>query len=358
MANTLSRVTGKTLDTITGRFTATSPPLNLATTMNNLRRLCLLALPAVLTVATAPSVLAQSWPTKPVRIVVPAPAGSSLDVIVRTLGEDLKTRWGQPLVVENKAGAGGQLGMDVVAKAAPDGYTLGIGFNGPIAFGPHMYKKMLYNPATDLVPVVLTTSQPNVLAVPASHPANTVAEFVAWAKQQGGKLSYGSVGNGSSSHLTMELLRSMAGFDATHVPFAGSPPAGLSLAAGETQALFTVQPALIPLVQGNRVKLIASTGAQRLDAAPNLATVAESGFAGFEALAWNGLFAPAGTPTAVIEKINADINASLKEASVRDTLRKQGLVLGGGSSADFKAFIEKEGRTWGAIIKKNGISID
>ena len=179
--------------------------------------------------ATAPvgQALASTWPERPVKVVVPAPAGSSLDVIVRLLGERLKERWGQPLVVENKAGAGGMLGMDAVAKAAPDGYTLGIGFNGPIAFAPFMYKKMAYQPARDLLPVVLTTSQPNVLAVSASVPAQTLPEFVAWAKQQAGKVSYGSVGNGSSSHLSMELLRGAAGFDAVD---AVAPHSGFSLA--------------------------------------------------------------------------------------------------------------------------------
>jgi tripartite-type tricarboxylate transporter receptor subunit TctC len=301
---------------------------------------------------------AQTWPTKPVRVVVPAPAGSSLDVIVRTLGDKLKDRWGQPVVVENKAGAGGMLGMDAVAKAAPDGHTLGIGFNGPIAFGPYMYKKMPYDPAKDLLPVVLTTSQPNVLAVQASNPAKSVPEFIAWAKQQGGKLSYGSVGNGSSSHLTMELFKTATGIDAVHVPYGGSPPAATSLAAGETQALFTVAPALMPLIQGGRVKLLAVTSAKRVDTMADLPTVAESGYPGFEALAWNGLFAPAATPAATVEKINADVNAVLKDAAVRESLAKQGLIVGGGSSAEFRAFIDKEGRTWGAIIKKNGITID
>ncbi len=301
---------------------------------------------------------AQTWPDKPVRIVVPAPAGSSLDIIVRLLGDKLKDRWKQPVVVDNKAGAGGMLGMDAVAKAAPDGLTLGIGFNGPIAFGPYMYKKMPYAPAKDLAPVILTTSQPNVLAVQASNPATTVPEFVAWAKKQGDKLSYGSVGNGSSSHLSMALFQSVAGFEAVHVPYAGSPPAGNSLAAGETQALLTVAPALLPLIQGGRVKLLAVTSAQRIDSMKNLPTVAESGYPGFEALAWNGLFAPAGTPAEVVGRINADVNAVLKEPSVREALDKQGLIVGGGSAAEFKAFIDSESRKWGAIIKKVGITID
>lgn len=176
--------------------------------------------------AFAAAAAQTGWPAKPVRIVVPAPAGSSLDIIARTLGERLKDRWKQPVTIDNRAGAGGMLGMDAVSKAAPDGTTLGVGFNGPIAFGPYMYKKMPYQPAKDLLPIVLTTSQPNVLAVNASVPAKTLPEFVAWARQQGDKLSYGSVGNGSSSHLTMELLKAGAGFDAVHVPYAGSPPAG------------------------------------------------------------------------------------------------------------------------------------
>lgn len=306
----------------------------------------------------AAAAMAQPWPAKPVRVLVPAPAGSSLDIIVRTLGDKLRQRWGQPLVVDNKPGAGGMLGMDVVAKAPPDGYTLGIGFNGPVAFGPHMYKKMPYDPARNLLPVVLATSQPNVLAVQVGNPANTLPEFVAWARAQGDKLSYASVGNGSSSHLTMELFKSVARIEATHVPYSGSPQAGTSLAAGDTQALFAVAPALLPLIRGGRVKLIAVTSAQRIEAMKSLPTVAESGYPGFEALAWNGFFAPSGTPAAVVERINADVNAVLQDPAVREQLQKQGLIIGGGTPAEFKAYIDSEGKRWGAIIKKVGISID
>ena len=301
---------------------------------------------------------AQGWPQQPVRVVVPAPAGSSLDIIVRTLGERLKDRWKQPLVVENKPGAGGMLGMDVVAKAAPDGYTLGIGFNGPVAFAPYLYKKMPYDPAKHLVPIVLTTSQPNVLAINAAVPAKTVGEFVAWARQQGNKLSHGSLGNGSSSHLTMELFKSVAGFDAVHVPYSGSPPAGQSLAGGDTQALFSVAPALLPLVQAGRIRLLATTSALRLDAMKELPTVAESGYPGFEALAWNGLFAPAATSAEVLQQINHDVNAALNDPGVRESLNRQGLIVGGGSAAEFKTFIDLEARKWGAIIDKVGIKLD
>ena len=315
-------------------------------------------LPLVLALGLAAPAIAQEWPTKPVRVVVPAPAGSSLDIIVRTLGDKLKDRWKQPLVVDNKAGAGGMLGMDLVAKAPADGHTLGIGFNGPIAFGPYMYKKMPYNPSKDLLPIVLTTSQPNVLAVPANHPAKNLQDYVAWAKGQANGVSYGSVGNGSSSHLTMELFRSVANFQAVHVPFSGSPPAGLSIASGETQGLFTVAPALLPLVDGGRVRLLAVTSAKRIDELKTLPTVAESGFPGFEALAWNGLFTATGTPQAVVDRINADVNAVMQDPAVREAFAKQGLIVGGGSAASFKSFIDSEGQKWGAIIKKVGITID
>ena len=301
---------------------------------------------------------AQEWPSRPVRVIVPAPAGSSLDVIARTLADRLRVIWKQPVVIETKAGAGGLIGMDTVAKASHDGYTLGIGFNGPIAFGPYMYRRMPYAPSRDLMPIVLTTSQPNVLAVQEGNPANTLPEFVDWARKQGSKFSYASVGAGSSSHLTMELLRSVTKMEAVHVPYSGSPPAGLSLAAGDTQALFTVAPALLPLIQGHRVKLIAVTSATRSELMKDLPTVAEAGYAGFESLAWNGFFTAAGTPPEVVQRINADVNAVLREPAVRELLANQGLVAGGGSPEEFKAFIDSEARKWGAIIAKVGIRLD
>lgn len=308
--------------------------------------------------ALAAAAPAFAWPERPVRVVVPAPPGSSLDVIVRGLAEPLRLRWGQPLVVENKAGAGGMIGMDAVAKAPPDGHVLGIGFNGPIAFGPFMYRKMPYDPARHLMPVVLTTSQPNVLAVSASIPASTVPEFVAWARRQGDALNYGSVGAGSSSHLTMELFRRTAGFQATHVAYNGSPPAATSLAAGDTQALMTVAPALLPMVQSGRIKLLGATSTKRSEVLKDVPTLAEQGYPGFEALAWNGLFAPVGTPAELVRKIAADVDAVLRDPAVREALAKQGLVAGGGTPAEFGAFIEAESRKWGAIIRDAGITLD
>ena len=320
-----------------------------------------LAMPAA--AQTVPSTgSAQAWPSRPVKIVVPAPAGSSLDLIVRSMSDKLASRWGQPVVVENKPGAGGMLGMDVAAKAS-DGHTLAIGFNGPVAFAPFLYRKMPYDPAKDLLPVVMTTSQANVLAVNADKvPAKTVAEFVAWAKAEnarpGGKVNYSSLGNGSSAHLTMELFLSEAGIAATHIPFNGSPPAAMAVAQGEVDATFMVAPALLAHVRNNKVRLLAVSSAQRPDSQKDLPTLADAGYKNVEALAWNGLFVPAGTPDAVVARINADVNELLKDPAVKAALDAQGLTVVGGSAADFKRVLDAEGKRWGPIISRIGVKLD
>jgi tripartite-type tricarboxylate transporter receptor subunit TctC len=299
-----------------------------------------------------------AWPNRPVRIVVPAPAGSSLDLIVRAMSDKLGARWAQPVVVENKPGAGGMLGMDIVAKAT-DGHTLGIGFNGPIAFAPFLYRKMPYDPAKDLVPVVMTTSQPNVLAVNADKvPAKTVPEFVVWAKAQGSKLNYSSLGNGSSAHLTMELFLAEAGLAATHIPFNGSPPAAMAVAQGEADATFMVAPALLPHVRNNKVRLLAVSSAQRPESLKELPTLAGAGYPNVESLAWNGLFASPGTPDAVVARIAADTDQVLKDASVKAALDAQGLTVVGGSAADFKRMIDGDVKRWGPVITRLGIKLD
>jgi len=318
-----------------------------------------LALAACAALALAlPAAAQTAWPSRPVKVVVPAPAGSSLDLIVRSMSEKLAARWGQPVVIENKPGAGGMLGMDVAAKAT-DGHTLAIGFNGPVAFAPFLYRKMPYDPAKDLLPVVMTTSQANVLAVNADKvPAKTVAEFVAWAKAQGGKMNYSSLGNGSSAHLTMELFLSEAGITATHIPFNGSPPAAMAVAQGEADATFMVAPALLPHVRNNKVRMLAVSSLQRPDSLKDLPSLADAGYKAVEALAWNGLFAPTGTPDAVVARINADVNDMLKDAAVKAALDAQGLTVVGGSAADFKRVLDAEAKRWGPIITRIGIKLD
>ncbi|WP_157267502.1 Bug family tripartite tricarboxylate transporter substrate binding protein [Azohydromonas aeria] len=311
-----------------------------------------LALPASLTLAQ------DGWPTRTVRLVVPAPPGSSLDIVARLLGDKLKDRWGASVVVENKPGAGGLLGMDAAAKAPPDGHVLALGFNGPVAFAPFMYAKLPYDPARDLAPVVMTTSQPNVLAVNAALPVKTVAEFVAWARERNGRMNYASLGKGSSSHLTMELLMAEARFQGTHVPFNGSPPSAMSVAQGETDATLMVAPALLPHVRAGRVRLLAVTSRQRLEGLRDVPTLAEAGFPGVNALAWNGLFTAAGTPEDVVRRINADVNAVLQDAGVRVALEQQGLTPVGGSAAVFRELVAAETQRWGTIIRRIGLRLE
>lgn len=307
-------------------------------------------------VTTRPAAAQAAWPSRPVKIVVPTGPGSSLDLIVRAMSDKLAARWGQPVVIENKPGAGGMLGMDAVAKAT-DGHTLGIGFNGPLAYAPFLYAKTPYDPAKDLKPVVMTTSQPNVLAVNADVPARNVAELVAWAKAQGGKVNYSSLGNGSSAHLTMELLLSEAGFAATHVPFNGSPPAALAVAQGEAQLTFMVAPALLPHVRNNKARLLAVTSAQRPDSLKDLPTMAEAGYPNVEALAWNGLVGPASLPDAVAQRVATDVTELLKDAAVRQVLDNAGLTAVGGTPEAFRRFIEGDVKRWGPVITRLGVKL-
>jgi tripartite-type tricarboxylate transporter receptor subunit TctC len=287
-----------------------------------------------------------------------APPGSSIDVIGRILADQLKDTLRQPVVVDNRAGAGGTLATDFVAKSTADGYTLVLSFNGPLAFGPHLYAKLPYDPFKDLAAVVTTTSQPNVLAVSAALPVASLQELIAHARSQPGKLSYASVGNGSSSHLSMELLKAMAGLDMVHVPFNGSPPAITSVAGNDTQLLFAVPTAITPLAKAGKVKLLAVSGAKRYALTPELPTVAEAGLPKFEALAWNGVLVPAGTPRAIVARLNREINAALGNAEVRAKLHSAGLEPVGGSAEAFRDLIRAESDKWGPIIRRIGARVD
>ena len=311
------------------------------------------ALSAVLFAAGAS---AQSWPDKPVRILVPAPAGSSLDVLARAIGDKLRDKFGQPVVVENKPAAGGTVATAEVVRAAPDGSVMLLGFNGPLATGP-LIQKVPYDVQRDLAPVIITSSQPNVLAINASLPVRSVPELVAWAKANPGKLNYASVGNGSSSHLNAELLKSMAGIDAVHVPFNGSPPAVLATVQGETQMIFAVMQPLQAQVQAGKLRAIAVTTPKRFPLLPDLPAIAET-YPGFEALAWNGLVVPAATPGAVVQKINAEVGAILKQPEIVQKMNGFGFDLVGGTPADFAALIRSEAERWTPVVKTLGIRVD
>jgi tripartite-type tricarboxylate transporter receptor subunit TctC len=317
----------------------------------------LLVLAAALAAASPFVARAQSWPDKPIKFVMSAPAGSSIDVLGRTIPDKLKDRLGQPVIVENKPAAGGTVAVEETASAAPDGYTMVLAFNGPLSITP-LLRKVPYDVQKDLAPVITTTSQPNVLAVNASVPAKDVKELVAYAKANPGKLNYASVGPGSSSHLNGELLKSLAGIDIVHIPFNGSPPAVTSTVQGETQMMFAVMQPLQPQIQAGKLRAIAVSSAKRFPLSPELPTIAESGYPNFVALAWNGVLVPAATPKPVIARLNSEINAILKQPDVVQKLNAAGFELVGGTPEEFAAIIKGESDKWAPIIKAANIKID
>ncbi|MFM8547863.1 MAG: Bug family tripartite tricarboxylate transporter substrate binding protein [Betaproteobacteria bacterium] len=301
----------------------------------------------------------SAWPTRPVRMVVPTGPGSSLDLIIRATSDRLGARLGQPIIVDNKPGAAGIIGTDAIAKAT-DGHTFGISFNGPLAFAPFLYQKMPYRLPEDFAPIVMTTSQPNVLAVNARLPIHSVAELIRWLRANVGQASFASIGNGSSSHLSMELLKVATGTFALHIPYNGSPPSALSVATGETQMIMTVAPALLPHVQAGRVRMLAVTSRSRYRPLPDLPTVAESGLPelkDFEAIAWNAIIGPAATPVALVDRLNREFNEALKDAQIAERLTGQGMTPTGGTPQELARLMADEASRWGPVIRRTGLTL-
>ena len=330
------------------------------TLLHNRRHLLELVTAVAVAIASG-TAQAQAFPSKPIRWVVVAPAGSSLDVIARAMQDKLKDLLGQPVVIDNRAGAGGTLGTNEVAKSLPDGHTWVMSFNGPLSYAPFLYNKLAYNPSRDLLPVVLTTSQPNLIAVSAGFPASNMKELVAVLKANPGKYNFASVGNGSSSHLTMEYVKALTGTFAVHIPFNGSPPAVLATASGDTHILATVPTVITPQVAAGRMKAIAVTGKQRYGLLPNIPTVAESGISElqqFEAIAWNGVLVAAGTPRPIVERINAAINTALNDPQVKERLKVAGLDAAGGTPEQFAKLIADESTKWQPVILRTGAKLD
>jgi tripartite-type tricarboxylate transporter receptor subunit TctC len=323
-----------------------------------LQPVALLSLSVGLCVSSA---YAQSFPSKPIRWIVVAPAGSSLDIIARAMQDKLRDNLGQSVVIENKPQASGTVGTHEVAKSAPDGYTWVMSYNGPLSFAPYLYPKLPYNPLKDLQPVMTTTSQPNVIAANAQFPANTMREAVAQLKTSPGKYNFASVGNGSSSHLTMEYIKAVTNTYAVHIPFNGSPPAVLATISGETQLMASVPTVIAPQVKQGRLKYLAVTSAQRYSLLPDVPTVAESGvpeLKGFESLAWNGVLVAAGTPRDVVDRINSALNAALHDPAVKERLKAAGLEPVGGTPEQFAKLILDESVKWSPIIKRSGAKVD
>jgi tripartite-type tricarboxylate transporter receptor subunit TctC len=308
----------------------------------------------IIALVSAGAVHAQQYPSRPVRLVVPFPAGSTPDIVGRALGQKLAAAWGQPVIIDNKPGAGANIGTAEVAKAAPDGYTLLIGSNGPIAINKTLYDKLPFDPDRDLRPISLLAAAPQILAVHPAVPAADLKQFIEYARANPDKMSYGSVGAGSASHLTMELLKSQARIALVHVPYKGFPPVVTDLLSGRLQATFAIAPAVLPQIRAGRLRGIAVTSEKRTALAPDIPTVSEQGLPRFDATAWQGLLSPAGTPQEVLDKISLYTVASMHLPDVRELLGKQGFEVIGSTPGEFAAFIRAESAKWGAVVKATG----
>ncbi|MEP7182332.1 MAG: tripartite tricarboxylate transporter substrate binding protein [Betaproteobacteria bacterium] len=328
--------------------------------MNTLTRnaLALVAAFAVTAVAAPAHAQAPAYPTKPIRLVVPFPPGGATDLLARDVGQKLTEAWGQQVIVDNRPGAGGNIGTELVAKAAPDGYTLEMGTVGTHAINASLYSKLPYDHVKDFVPVILVAGVPNVLVVNPSVPANTVAELIAYAKANPGKLNFASSGSGTSIHLSGELFKVMAGVQMTHIPYKGSAPAVQDLIGGQVQLMFDNLPPSLPQIKAGKLRALAVTSATRAPALPDVPTIAEAGLPGFEASSWFGVLAPAGTPPAIIAKLNAEIAKWLATPEAKEKLSRQGANAAGGTPEDFAKHITVETAKWAKVVKESGAKVD
>jgi tripartite-type tricarboxylate transporter receptor subunit TctC len=313
---------------------------------------------ALLLAALPLSTAAQAYPSKPVRLIVAYPAGSTPDIVGRTLSIKLQAALGQPFVVENRAGAGGNIGAEAVAKASPDGYTLLIGGNGPVAINKMLYKNLSFDSDRDLTPVSLLASAPQMLVVNPSVGADSFKQFVAYVQRHPGRLSYGSVGGGSASHLTMELFKSDAKAFIVHIPYRGFPPAVTDMLAGNIQTMFAIIPAVLPQVKAGKMKGLAVTGLKRSAMALEVPSVAELGFPQLESLAWIGLLVTAGTPPEVVNRLSAETIKAMHAPDTRETLSKQGFDVIGGTAGEFASWIRAESAKWATVIRASGAAVD
>jgi tripartite-type tricarboxylate transporter receptor subunit TctC len=300
----------------------------------------------------------QTYPSKPVRVIVTFPPGSTPDIVGRALASRLQEAMGQPFVVENRSGAGGNVGADAVAKAAPDGYTLLVSTNGVFAINKALYKSMPFDPDKDLAPLSLLATAPQMLVVQPSLGLKDFKGFIEYAKRNPGKLSYGSVGGGSASHLTMELLKSDAGVDLVHVPYKGFPPAVTDLLSGNIHTMFAIVPGVLPHVKAGKMTPLAVTALKRSGLAPEVPSVAELGLPQLESLAWIGLGAPAGLPADVVDRITSETARGMRRAEVRELLGRQGFDVVAGSPAEFSKWIQAESAKWTRVIRTSGATAE
>ena len=329
------------------------------TNLHHTTRRTLLASLAVAAAGALPlGALAQNFPTKPITIIVPFSAGGTTDILARIVGQGLTTELGQSVVVDNKPGAGGNIGGSLAAKAAADGYTLFMGTVGTHAINQSLYKKMPFDPVKDFAPLSRVATVPNLLVAHPSQPFKTVKEMIAYAKANPGKITFGSPGSGASPHVSGELFKSMTGTDLLHIPYKGSAPAMTDLLGGQTSVMCDNMPSAIQHVRSGKLRPIAVTTAKRSPELPDVPTIAEAGVPGYEATSWFGMFAPAGTPKPVLDKLHAALIKVLNQADVKKKIAEQGGDVVAETPAQFAAFIQAESVKWGKVVKESGATAD
>jgi len=297
----------------------------------------------------------QSWPSKPIHLIVPYAAGGFADIRARMIGVELAKTLGQSVVIENKPGAGGVIGTDAVAKAAPDGYTVGMGNLAPLAVNVSLMKKLPYDPQKDLSPVILLEISPLILTAGPGLQAKNVQELIALAKAKPGQIAFASSGIGGAHHLSGEMLRQMSGIDIIHIAYKGGAPAATDLLAGHVPMMFEMGYAALPSIKAGKIRALAVTSAKRLSVLPEVPTMKEAGVPGFESYNWQGVIAPAGTPREIVERLNREINAILAQPAVRNLITSTGSEVGGGTPEAFGTFIRSETEKWAKVVKQAGI---
>jgi len=302
--------------------------------------------------------LAQEWPAKPIRFIAPNLPGGPTDILARLIGQKLAETLGQPVVIENRAGAAGNIGTEVAAKAPPDGYTLVTGNNATFGANVSLYKRLGFDPVKDFTPIVLAATQPNILVVHPSLSVTNVKELIALAKARPGQLNYSGSGMGAAAHLSAELFKSMTATNIVHIPYKSAAPALTDLMAGETQLMFATSLSVIQHIKANRVRALGVTTAKRSRFLPELPTMAEAGVPGFEASTWHGVLVPAGTPGAIVERLNMEINRMLQLADVRERLAAMGAEVVGGSAKEFADHIQREIPKWAKVVKAIGVQLE
>ena len=319
-------------------------------------RLSQATLLTVIVIAAVP-VSAQIYPQKALRIVVPFPAGGTSDILARAVGQKLTEEWKQPVVIDNRPGAGANIGAEIAAKSPADGYTL-FGISTIHCINPSLYSKLAYDPIRDFAPVTLIAETSQVLAVHPSLPVKTVKEFIAYARARPGQLNYSSAGNGSQPHLTAEMFKTQTGIDFVHVPYKGAPPAMVDLLAGQVALTFATAPSAVPHVKSGKIRALGVSTAKRITALPDVPTIAEGGVAGFEASGSNGLVVPAGTPAAIVERLNSTIVKIVNESAMRKYLSEQGADPRTMTSVEYGDYLKSEVAKWAKVVKASGAKVD